>query len=255
MGGGVGLSIHGPIRIATEKTLFAMPETGIGLFPDVGATWALSRLKAGAHVGMLLGLTGQRLGAADCVYAGLATHFCPSERLPDVEASLRALGDRASDAAAVASAISEVAGASQPDLSKASLEANAAAIERCFGACSSSAEEIVLRLEAESSEWSANTLKVLRSKSPLSIKVSLEALRRHQAVSLKEAIIAEYRMSQWFMRPAPSSDFCEGIRAVLVDKDNAPRWQLARLEDVSKDQVEEFFAALGPAHPRGELQL
>ena len=91
MGGGVGLSLHSPIRIATEKTLFAMPETGIGLFPDVGATWALSRLRSGAHVGMYLGLTGERLGPADCMYAGLATHYCPSEKLPLVEERLSGL--------------------------------------------------------------------------------------------------------------------------------------------------------------------
>eukprot|EP00440_Ansanella_granifera_P003277 gb/GFBE01003568.1/.p1 GENE.gb/GFBE01003568.1/~~gb/GFBE01003568.1/.p1 ORF type:complete len:403 (+),score=94.27 gb/GFBE01003568.1/:1-1209(+) len=255
MGGGVGLSIHSPIRIATEKTLFAMPETGIGLFPDVGATWALSRLKSGAHVGMLLGLTGQRLGAADCLFAGVATHYCPSERLPDLEDKLRGLKDQASDLNVVSDVIAEVAGGSQPDTEKAVLEANADAIQRCFGDCSTSAEDIVTRLEKEGSDFASKTLKTLLQKSPLSVKVSLEALKRHQSVTLKDAIIAEYRLSQWFMRPQPQSDFCEGIRSVLIDKDNQPQWQPASLKDVSQDKVDEFFAPLPASHARGELQL
>merc|ERR1719162_204317 len=116
MGGGVGLSVHSPIRIATEKTMFAMPETLIGLFPDVGMTWRLSRLSAGSHVGVFVGLTGERLGAADCVHAGLATHYCPSERLPDLEEKLRSLGaERCGDLEAVSAAISEVAAGAQPD--------------------------------------------------------------------------------------------------------------------------------------------
>lgn len=254
MGGGVGLSLHSPIRVATEKTMFAMPETAIGLFPDVGATWALSRLRAGMPVGLYLGLTGQRLGAADCVYAGLATHFCPSERLPEVEAALCALGDSANDVEAVSSAIKSVAGSTQPETSKAVLEANHEAIKRCFGGVSS-AEEIVQRLQAEESEWASKALGLLMRMSPTSVKVALEAVTRHQTVTLKEAFIAEYRLSQWCMRPQPLSDFCEGIRAVLVDKDNKPNWSPSKLEEVSTEKVNEFFAPLAASHPLGELKL
>jgi len=255
MGGGVGLSLHSPIRVATENTLFAMPETGIGLFPDVGATWALSRLRAGAHVGMYLGLTGERLGAADCLYAGLATHFCPAEKLPLLEEQLTRLTPEAS-IEEVSRAIHEVAAGAVPEADKAKLEANAAAIEDCFGDLSRKAEDIVARLESHSStNWSQKTLKTLLSKSPLSVKVSLEALRRHQAVSLKEAFIAEYRLSQWFMRPAPDSDFCEGIRAVLVDKDQSPKWQPATLPEVTNQKVEQFFEPLPADHACGELRI
>jgi len=143
MGGGVGLSIHSPIRLATEKTLFAMPETAIGLFPDVGATWSLSRLKAGPEVGKLLGLSGLRLGAADCLFAGLATHFCPSDRLGDLEARLMALAEKETgplDIDSICAVISEVSGGAQPDTAKAVLESNASSIASCFGDGFSSAE-------------------------------------------------------------------------------------------------------------------
>jgi len=256
MGGGVGLSVHSPIKVATEKTLFAMPETGIGLFPDVGATWALTRLKAGSAVGMLLGLTGQRLGAADCMYAGLATHYCPSERLPALEDKLRSLGPQVSDLDIVSSVVSEVAGDSKPDQEKAVLESNAAAIDRCFGSSSDAvAEEIAERLKAEGSEFADKVLKTLLSKSPLSVKISLEALKRHQSVTLREAIITEYRLAHWCMRDQPESDFCEGIRAVLVDKDNQPKWVPPTLEEVTAAQVEQFFAPFPDDHPRGELKI
>jgi len=255
MGGGVGLSIHSPIRVATEKTMFAMPETGIGLFPDVGTTWALSRLPAGMHVGVFLGLTGQRLHAADCLRAGLATHFCSSARLPELEERLRGLGEQAGSLAAVSGAIEAAAAGEVPDGSRALLDANMPAIERCFGSSCSSGEAIVAALDAEGTEWAAAALKTLRRVSPTSVKISLEAIQRHQSVTLKEAIITEYRMAQWCMRPQPHSDFCEGIRAVLIDKDNKPAWEPARLEEVSPERVEGFFAPLPPGHPRGELRL
>mmetsp|Transcript_5905 Transcript_5905/g.10683 ORF Transcript_5905/g.10683 Transcript_5905/m.10683 type:complete len:401 (+) Transcript_5905:77-1279(+) len=255
MGGGVGLSLHSPVRIATEKTLFAMPETGIGLFPDVGATWALSRLRAGVDVGMYLGLTGERLGPADCLYAGLATHYCPSDQLPALEARLRSIGANANDPEEVSKAIHDIAAGAQPDSEKALLEVNASSIKDCFGDLSRTAEEIVERLEKHSSDWSSKALKTLRSKSPLSVKVSLEALRSHQDVSLRDAFIAEYRLSQWFMRPAPFSDFCEGIRAVLVDKDQSPKWQPPTLQAVTSEQVAEFFRPLPNDHACGELKI
>ena len=207
-----------------------------------------------AQVGMYLGLTGERLGPADCVYAGLATHYCPSEKLPLVEERLKSLAEKASSVEEVSQVISETAGGAVPDPEKAHLEANAAAIKDCFGDLSTRAEEIVARLEGHSS-WSTKALKTLLSKSPLSVKVSLEALRRHQAVSLKEAFIAEYRLSQWFMRPAPYSDFCEGIRAVLVDKDQNPKWQPPTLPEVAKEQVEQFFEPLPADHACGELRI
>merc|ERR1740129_2541365 len=185
MGGGVGLSAHSPIRIATEKTMFAMPETLIGLFPDVGMTWALSRLPAGAHTGIFLGLTGQRLCAADCLTAGLATHYCPSERLPQVEEGLRSLGKDLGNLEAVSSTIAEAAGGAAPDTAKAVLAPNAATIERCFGGVRS-AEEIAARLEAEDGAFAKGVLEAFRQRSPTSVKISLEAIQRHESATLKE---------------------------------------------------------------------
>lgn len=257
MGGGVGLSVHSPIRIATEKTLFAMPETAIGLFPDVGATWALSRLRAGMPVGLLLGLTGVRLGAADCLFSGLATHYCPSDRLDAVKASIEALGDDASDAEAVSAAVAAVADGATPDTAKAVLEKNVTTIRHCFADDVDTAEEMFARLDADGGEWATKMASTLRQRSPTSVKISLAGIRRHALpeVSLREAFNVEYRMAQWCMRPAPHSDFCEGIRAVLVDKDNAPTWEPATLEEVSNERVEGFFAPLPKDHARGELGL
>jgi len=256
MGGGVGLSIHGPIRIATEKTKFAMPETGIGLFPDVGATWALSRLKAGMPVGLFLGLTGQVITAADCVYAGLATHYCPSEKLGEVEAKLNTLGgENLCQVEKVSAAIDEVCKGSAPTTSNAIIEPNAAAIERCFGNSVLTVEEIVKKLEEERTEWASGVVSMLRQRSPTSVKVTMKAIRDHQSISLREAFIMEYRLSQWCMRKQPESDFCEGIRAVLVDKDKSPKWDPPRFEDVAEEKVCGFFANLPPQHPLGELPL
>jgi enoyl-CoA hydratase/carnithine racemase len=257
MGGGVGLSIHSPIKIATEKTLFAMPETGIGLFPDVGMTWLLSRLASGKALGLYLGLTGQRLKAADCLYAGLATHYCPSDQLANVTASLEGLGgEAASDPDMVTKVISEAANGAAPETEGAVLAANADAIERYFGGASSIGE-IMSRVESDggSSAFAAGAKKLLSRMSPTSLKVSLEAIQRHQDVDLRQAFVTEYRVSQHCMRPQPLSDFTEGIRALLVDKDNKPAWLPATLEEVDAEHVEGFFAPLPAGHRRGELAI
>lgn len=254
MGGGVGLSLHSPIRVATEKTMFAMPETNIGLFPDVGATHALSRLKAGKHVGLYLGSSAARIGAADCLEAGLATHYCPSDRLGDLLSKLQSLGAEANSLEAVSNVINAVAAGASPSTEKAFLAKEAAAIERCYRG-SPSAEEILARLEAEEGDWAAKTLETFRGKSPTSVKVFLEAVERHQTVTLREAFVTEYRISQWCMRPQPHSDFCEGIRAVLVDKDNKFSWQPPRIEEVTQERVNGFFAPLPSDHIMGELNV
>eukprot|EP00405_Crypthecodinium_cohnii_P022164 CAMPEP_0206465728 /NCGR_PEP_ID=MMETSP0324_2-20121206/28015_1 /ASSEMBLY_ACC=CAM_ASM_000836 /TAXON_ID=2866 /ORGANISM="Crypthecodinium cohnii, Strain Seligo" /LENGTH=404 /DNA_ID=CAMNT_0053938667 /DNA_START=15 /DNA_END=1229 /DNA_ORIENTATION=- len=255
MGGGVGLSAHSPVRICTEKTMFAMPETLIGLFPDVGMTWKLSRLAAGLPTGLYLGLTGQRLGAADCMASGIATHYCPSEKLPQVVEKLKSLGAaKVSEIEVVAKVVEEIAGDSKPDTAKAVVEPNKEAIDRCFGNATT-AEEIVARLQKENCKWSERTLKDLKMRSPTSVKVSLAAIMRHSgSVTMAQAFVEEYRMSQWCMRTQPESDFCEGIRAVLVDKDNSPNWVPPTLEEVSDERVQGFFAPLGPSHPYGELK-
>jgi len=256
MGGGVGLSVHCPIRITTEKTIFAMPETAIGLFPDVGMTWSLSRLSGGEAVGMFLALIGQRIHAADCLFAGLATHYCPSDRLPMVEEALRNLGsDRCDDLEAVSAAIAEVIGDARPDESKAILKPNLPAIERCFGRDAPTAELMAAALSQESSEWGKSTWDIFQKRSPTSMKITLEAIRRHKTASFKEAITMEYRLSQRCMRAQSYSDFIEGVRAVVVDKDHKPVWNTLRLEDVTAESVDDFFSPFSSDHPFGELDV
>eukprot|EP00658_Telonema_sp_P-2_P072368 TRINITY_DN61506_c0_g1_i3.p1 TRINITY_DN61506_c0_g1~~TRINITY_DN61506_c0_g1_i3.p1 ORF type:complete len:349 (-),score=93.77 TRINITY_DN61506_c0_g1_i3:102-1148(-) len=218
MGGGVGLSAHGRFRVCTEKILFAKPETKIGLFPDVGSTWMLPRLSAGKAVGLYIGLTGARLKAADCLWSGLATHFIPSERLPELEQRLAALGAELTE-----SSIQDVLDqlSAHPDQDKATLQPHAAAIERCF--CFKTMGEIFRALEKEQDDqvWAGSTLKALRQMSPTSLKLTLEAclLNAEPTVSIGQALSTEYRMVQrCVLRPQPFSDFYEGIRAVLIDK-------------------------------------
>jgi enoyl-CoA hydratase/carnithine racemase len=253
MGGGVGLTVHGKFRVATENTTFAKPETNIGLFPDVGSTHVLSRVNGGSPMGLYIGLTGARLKAADCLYAGLATHYCPAETLPALEGALASLGEGGADAAAVDAAITAAGGGATPDEGPAELAAHAGAIARCFGP--TTAEGIVAALEAETedAEWAAKTLKTLLRQSPTSVKITIEAVKRAASMTMAEALVMEYRMVQRCMRPQPQSDFYEGVRAVLVDKDNAQVWNPATLGEVSEAAVEEFFAPLEATHVRGEL--
>jgi len=251
MGGGVGLSIHGRFRVATEKTLFAMPETGIGFFPDVGATHALPRLRAGPEVGLYLALTGARLNPGNCLLTGVATHYCPSTRIPDLKAALRGLDDP-SDAVKVAGVLEAMADETAlKSMPASTLGPHLDAIKRCFS--QPSAEAIVDALRGESSEWAQATLKQMHAGSPLLVKVTVEALKRHgdNSVTLKQAFATEYRMSQHTVRPA--SDFVEGIRAVLVDRDNKPQWKYASLADVPNREVQACFGPLPPGHSRGEL--
>jgi enoyl-CoA hydratase/carnithine racemase len=259
MGGGVGISVHGVFRVATEKTLFAMPEVGIGLFPDVGATYALPRIKAGKEVGLYLAVTGARLGAKDCLWSGLATHYVPSNRLDVLRANLNSLGSSC-DYKSVSRAIEAARNGAEPPAGKgAPLLENAEAIRECF--THGTAEEVVERLTKTSKgtskhvAWAEATLKAIMVASPLSVKVSMEALKQNGegSVSLEHAFMVEYRMAQRAMLQQPYSDFLEGVRAVLVDKDT-PKWSHKSLEDVDmKHDVEPFFAPLGAKHPRGEF--
>eukprot|EP00937_MAST-01D_sp_MAST-1D-sp2_P005410 g5410.t1 len=256
MGGGVGLSVHGRFRVATERTVFAKPETAIGLFPDVGGTHMLPRVSGGMAQGLYIGLTGARLAAADCMDSGLATHYVPSARLALLPAALASLGERVADDAAVDTVLLELGAGAGPDAGSALLAPNADAIERCFSA--PSAEEMLARLAAEGGAWAEAARATLARMSPTSVKLTIEACARHGAagVSITDALEAEYRLSQRCMRPQPHSDFREGIRAVLLDKDpKSARWDPPTLEQVSAANVDAFFAPLGPSHPLGELEL
>ncbi|MBY9068363.1 enoyl-CoA hydratase/isomerase family protein [Hyphomonas sp. WL0036] len=235
MGGGVGLSVHGSHRVATERTLFAMPETGIGLFPDVGGGWFLPRLQG--EVGTWLALTGARLKGADVAACGVATHYLPSEELPALAARLEA-ADFSADAQARLDAILAAVSRKVPPPGFA---AHLETLNRCFG--KETAEEIVRCLEADSSDWAKGEAVTLRSKSPETVKVSLRQLREGSKLeSFEDNMRMEFRIG-W--RKVQSRDFQEGVRAVIIDKDNAPVWSPARIEDVSDEDVARYFAPLG----------
>jgi enoyl-CoA hydratase len=235
MGGGVGVCVHGSHRVATERTTIALPETQIGLFPDVGSSYFLPRM-AGA-LGLYLGLTGARLKAADALYAGLADRYVESAGLADLEAALAAADWSGGDAQGVADAAID---AFACDPGPPSLAERGAIIERCFG--QHSVEAILAALEAEGGAWAERTLETLGACSPTSLKVTFEQLRRGRALGFDQAMIMEFRLSQAFLA---RHDFHEGIRAAVIDKDNAPAWRPTRLADVSPELVEAHFAPLG----------
>ncbi|BBK37118.1 enoyl-CoA hydratase [Allostella sp. ATCC 35155] len=233
MGGGVGLSVHGSHRIVTEKTMFAMPETAIGLFPDVGATWFLTRCPD--RVGTWLALTGARLKGADVLVADPAAHFVPSERLPELEAAIRS-GQPVDDAVA----------AMRADPGPGTLGPHRDTIRRCFA--HGTVEEILDALARDGGEFARETRDGLMHRSPTSLRVVLEQMKRGQGLSIEDALVLEYRLVQGCM---DGHDFFEGIRAVLVDKDHAPKWQPSRLEDVGPDIVERHFRT----PPEGDLDF
>jgi enoyl-CoA hydratase len=244
MGGGAGISINGAYRIATERTLVAMPETAIGLFPDVGATRFLNRCPG--RIGRYLGLTGTRLAAADALYCGFATHFVGQDRIEALLSALVGIAWRKGREFDQAEALFAEFVA---DPGPAPLAALRPAIDRCFSA--KAIEEILEALAAESgewAEWAASTHAGLLKKSPTSLKVTLRQLIEGRDFDLEQALVLEYRLTQHFMRAA---DFYEGVRAVLIDKDQEPRWQPATLAEVADALVESYFAPLGD----GELRF
>ena len=227
MGGGVGLSVHGSIRVATERLVFAMPETGIGLFPDVGGTYFLPRCPG--EVGMYLALTGERLKAADAVYAGIADIFVPAEKTGDLVAAL-ANGQNPSDV---------IAGFAQ-DPGPAPLRDLQGAIDRHFG--KSSVEEILRSLADDGSDWACRMIEIIRAKSPTSTKVAFRQMREGARQDFDACMKLEFRLTNRFMA---GHDFYEGVRAVVIDKDQSPNWDPARLEDVSTQMVDTYFESLG----------
>ena len=224
MGGGVGLSIHAPYRVATERTLFAMPETGIGLIPDVGGTHALPRLPGA--LGTYLGLTGARLKAADCVYAGIATHHVPSDRLDALVEALAGGGE-----------VATLLGDFDCDTEEAPLEGVRAAIDRHFA--HDKVEAIVASL-AKGDDWAQAQAATLAKMSPTSCKLTLRALREGAGLDIAGALRNEYRV---VCAIKAEHDFYEGIRAQLIDKDRNPKWQPATLAEVSEAEVDRYFRA------------
>jgi enoyl-CoA hydratase len=221
MGGGIGVSVHAPYRVATERAAFAMPETAIGFFPDIGATFFLPRLPG--QLGKYLGLTGVRMQGADAVHGGLATHFARREDLQTLSHGLSEDG-----LAALGSHVAV--------LPAFSLAPHRAAIDHCFGA--DSVVEIVHRLEAIGGAFATKTLTTLRTVSPSALCWTLEALRRGAERNLPQCQAAELALTRTTMR---HPDFAEGVRAMVVDKDRKPRWQPARIEDVDQAAIAAMF--------------
>lgn len=230
MGGGVGISEPADVRIATERTTYAMPETGIGLFPDVGGGWFLSRLPG--QTGVWLALTGARLKAADTVALGIHTHFVPSIDLEGLKAALL------SNPADPLEEADRYACPTEPE--EAPLDAHREAIDRLFAF--DNVEEIFAALEGDGSEWALKQLETLKTKSPQSLKVSLRQIRTGAGLkSFADNMAMEYALGS---RVVPTHDFQEGVRAVIVDKDNAPQWSPADLAGVSDATLDALFAPL-----------
>jgi enoyl-CoA hydratase/carnithine racemase len=251
MGGGVGISIHGKYRVATENSLFAMPETAIGLFPDVGSMFWMPRLLS-MPMARYLSLTGQRLAAPDLLYTGLATHYVPSKRLPELEKALiEATGLTADNNDNDDDVVGDVLTKFHESipLSECLLSKNQSSIEKFFDF--STCEEIFDSLEQQQhglDEFAVHTLTTLQKMSPTSMKVTLEGLKRGVSMSsIGEDLRMEYRMAR--ASTLKGADFFEGVRAVLVDKDHAPQWYPATIHKVSMERVEEFFAPIADEWP------
>jgi enoyl-CoA hydratase len=229
MGGGVGISIHGSHRVAGDRFQFAMPEVGIGFFPDVGATWFLPRMPG--ELGTFCALTGERFNAADACASGVATHRVPTARFSDLLEGL--YGSVSVDA--VLAAFAEPA-------EEGPIAARRVAIDRRFAG--DSVEKILTALDNETgehAEWAGKAAAAIRTKSPLSLKLALAQVRRGNGWDFETCMQAEFRIVSRVIR---GHDFYEGVRAVIVDKDNTPRWQPATLNDVPASEVERYFAPL-----------
>jgi enoyl-CoA hydratase len=236
MGSGVGITLYGTHRVAGERYRFAMPEVRIGLFPDDGVGWAFSRMPG--HVGMYLALTGREIGRADAFRLGLVTHCVPAASFKDVLGRLR----DADPVDPVLDNLHQEPGAGE-------IESMEPAIARCFG--KDSVEAIVAALQAErgrSQAWAQGVLADLDRASPTSLELTHRHIRAARALDLRATLQQDFRLA---CRCMEGHDFYEGVRASLIDRDNAPVWQPARLQDVSRSMLDAYFAPLGPE----ELQL
>ncbi len=231
MGSGVGITLFGTHRVAGERYRFAMPETAIGLFPDVGAAWALSRMPNA--IGMYLGLTGRTIGAADAYALGLLTHCIPAARFDEIKKAL-------ADTWPVDTVLDE----RHVDPGSGELTPYASLIEKCFSA--DSVEEIIERLSAvtgSQSEWASAVVADLLSRSPTSLKITHRHIRDARAMDLRQTLCVDYRLACRFL---DAHDFYEGVRAVLIDKDGHPQWQPAAISDVTENMVDDCFVPMGP---------
>jgi enoyl-CoA hydratase len=233
MGGGIGLAGHARHRIVTERSKLAMPETGIGLIPDVGGTWLLAH--APGQTGIYLGLTGESMGAADAIYACFSDAFVPAAKLDALRARL--IDSRGGQVGDVIAALAQ-----EPDPS--ALQERRGDIDRVFGGAT--LEAILELLSATPGAWAQGLRATLGQKSPKSLKLTLAAIRNAQTLgSLEEALNVEYRLT---VRVFEDGEFPEGVRALIIDKDRKPKWSPARIEDVTPELVARYLAPL----PAGE---
>lgn len=237
MGGGVGVSVHGAYRVAGDNTLFAMPETGIGLFPDVGGGYFMPRLDGG--LGLYLALTGQRMKAADCVYCGVATHYTPTAQNAALEDGLLAekLSGDDSDKTRIERVLSEFS--EQPG-DAPSLAEIRGEMDRLFVG-PQTLDDLMAGLKQDDSAFAQKTFKTLSNMSPTSMRITFEQMRRGGTLSFDEVMRMEYRM---VCRVMQGHDFFEGVRAVILDKDGAPKWHPATIEAVGASEVEAYFESL-----------
>jgi len=232
MGGGVGVSLHGSHRVAGERYLFAMPEVGIGFFPDVGATHALPRLPGAT--GTWLAVSGDRVGQADALALGLATHAVPSAAVPELLVAL----ERGEDPDAALARLSAAPAGPAP------IEARRAAIDHAFGA--DTVEDILARLAQLDDAWVRPMLDGLAKKSPTSMKLALAQMKAGKELSFAEAMRLEFRVVS---RVALGHDFYEGVRALIIDKDQSPRWRPAHLAEITEADIAAYLAPLADELP------
>ena len=234
MGGGVGISIHGSHRIATENTLFAMPETAIGLFPDVGGTWFLPRLEG--ELGMWLALTGARLKGMDTLSAGIATHFVQSDALETLKSQITQADLSENATHAIDTALKPL----ETPEARGSFMEHWEVMNRCFGKGSMS--DVFIALKMDDSDWSLRQGEALMTRSPLSLCATYKALRQGAlCANFDEAMRMEYRIAS---RIIATHDFSEGVRAVIEDKDHTPRWNPQTIGCVNPLMVDALFAPL-----------
>ncbi|KAI3756819.1 hypothetical protein L1987_56642 [Smallanthus sonchifolius] len=238
MGGGAGVAIPVTFRVATDKTAFATPETLIGLHPDAGASFHLSHLP-----GEFLGLTGSRLNGAEMIACGLATHYSPSVNVSAIEECLKNL--ITNDPCLIEASIKNYSDQlNYPDQN--SVLKRLKTVDKCFSR--DTVEDLVDALETEAAKtgdpWCNSILKTLKNASPLSLKVSFRSIREGRFQTLEQCLVREYRLTSRALSCQISSDFCEGVRAQLVDKDFTPKWDPPSLEHVSYDMVDQYFSPL-----------
>ncbi|CAA7613669.1 enoyl-CoA hydratase/isomerase family protein [Magnetospirillum sp. SS-4] len=234
MGGGAGLSVNGRWRVATERTQFAMPETGIGFFPDVGATYFLGRCPG--RTGLYLGLTGARLGPADCLWAGIATHFVPADSLAELRGAIGRAAGSTDPAAAVEDSLARL----HRDPGPGPLLRHREELEDGFAP--RRLDDILAGLRAGKSQWAWDTLDALAGRSPFSLAVTHRQLTEGRDLGFDDAIRREFRLACRFLG---GHDFYEGIRAQVVDKDRSPAWIPASVAEVDAAAVAGYFSELG----------